>query len=511
MKLSFVRFSNAAHVRQTAHSLCARGAGSDLATPFIVTPDCRHRLDAVGAEYADPRGHGLALVPPPRSAGFGPFLFTTQPVRDVQQVFDRLGLEAEASALAVQSRDTHTPSFRWTIVDEAQRVAMQVVHNPYRCEGGDIVWGPPCARVPDPCREPRPADVPRYRVVEKLDDLYSDDTGPFLFMGYGEGNDYRTKRAALDEMAKLGVVVIGVNLANAPAAQRDLRYMDGDTERVLQRGTFFHLDTVFRPTPHGAFVFTDALPQDTRDILAHLYGAHTIVPLNAADCVRFACNGRLLRKSQDTLVLFYKANALPYDKVEQYAKAVNGTLSHESHDGYDVWVMQTRDANGCAQTLRMVPVPTEEVWKGGGSFSCITQLVPCDPDTPGPVRLLMAPPAHYKPRPEDALNALERELIASLSVANAWGEFEVTEQRVRAEGFTIIEMPLTPGFEEQIYTRDGTDGYVLRQGQLLDPAVHWPDVNDCYLVWESNIPDGPRQKEPAAMSQELVNVRLGRL
>lgn len=499
------------HVRGTPQERCARVTHRGIATPFVVTNDARHRLDAVGAEYADPCGQGMALVPPPRPVEFGQHVFTTRPIHDVQRAFDTLGVEADAHALCVQNRDTKTPSFCWTLVDESSQVAMQVVRNPHRSEGGDIVWGPPCERARCATLRPRPANVPKHRVIESVDELYTEDRGPFLFMGYGEGQDYRTSRDSLEEMARLGVTVIGVNLENAPSAKGDLTYADGDITRVLRKGTFFHLDTVFRPTPHGAFVFADALPQETLKLLKKLYGEDTVIPLATRDSVRFACNGRLLRKTDDTLVLFYKENALPRDKVEEYARAVGGTLHQESRDGYDVWVMDYVDSSQCTKTLRMVPVPTEEAWKGGGSFSCITQLVPAESTCEaGQVRIVMAPPAHYKPSPDEAINELERELIASLSVANAWREFVQTKARVQAEGFTVFEMPLNPDFQEQIYTRDGGDGYLARDGKLLDPALNFPIAGDQYLVWESNIPDGPRHKEPAAMSQELVNLRLGR-
>ena len=145
---------------------------------------------------------------------------------------DNLGLDAPDNRFTIEGWIKQGVPFNFRFRTPAGQ-DVRVIRNTQSNEGGDKVWASPPNSVHHQNLPTRPASVPPHRVITKLEGQYGDPKRLYredlqsncLFVGYGAGQDYRTSRASLRELAKSGVTVIGIDLAKSLNARQDIPYI----------------------------------------------------------------------------------------------------------------------------------------------------------------------------------------------------------------------------------------------------------------------------------------------
>lgn len=441
----------------------------------------------------------------------------THTIEDFQQIqrrLDVLGVESSAARFTIEGWIKQDQPFDLKFKTPGGR-KMHVFQGQETNEGGDKVWASPPGlekRFKDLQLLPRPPEVSRHRVITKIEDLYADDTGPFLFVGFGEGGDYRTSRASLDELAESGVTVIAVNLSKSHNAMNQIslgepfKFSQNSTISEIPKGAFFHLDTVFRPLPHGALIFDKGMPDESTKLLEALYGAEKIIKVSSDEAFHFATNGRLIRKPNNQQVLFYKEGALSEATLKRIAEVEGGTLEEiekeiTKKDGtkgrYRIHIV-VGESN--EEVLRLVPLPTQEAWKGGGAVSCLTQAVV----NKNGLAFLVMHPMNFKLGPKEAINEIERVMIGNVSPKKAWAEFEEFKARLINEGIGVIEIQ-PEGRPEAIFTRDGIDIFVATRDSSNDPLQTTFDHNGITKISVSNFKFESRKPEASRLANAAIN------
>ena len=233
-------------------------------------------------------------------------------------------------------------------------------------------------------------------------------------------------------------------------------------------------------------------------ILEACYGRKNIIEVSPEEAFNFAANGRLVRKQDGSQILFYKEGALSEATLQNIARVESGELQSSRKDGYTVHNI----VQGNTTVLRLIPMPTTETWKGGGSISCITQFVP----TRYGLTALVMPPTDYKPNPANALNEIERELITFLSHKKAWAEYDEVISRLKDQGIRVVEMK-PKGHTEAIYPRDPADTFVEKaNGAGFDPLQNPLDENDVITIYLARCGSLIRQPETPNLVKEIIQV-----
>ena len=397
---------------------------------------------------------------------------------------------------------TQCPSF--DLLFQGQDETIRMVLSRHQNEGGDKVWGAPIAHKPHPLPwGDRPQGVPEHRVIKRLTPLcqgdpsalYANDQGPFLFVGYGEGHDYRTDKRSLEKIAQTGITVIGVNLATSLHARLDLKGLASP----VKRATFFHLDTIFRPTPWGAICYKPAIPAETLEILQVLYGEDQLLGISSDRALAFGANGRLLKNSFGEQCLFYPEGGLHEEDLKLLAypqKAELRGILKTDPQGEAYRVHELIKDGVCL--LRCIPLPTSQALKGGGSVSCLTQLVPHESG----LRIWVRPPSPHFGAGK-GLNHFAREALKSYQHDVAKREFLSFKDRLAEAGFTVVTQPPSR-LQDAIYTRDACDTLLHRNGKGFDPAQTPFQPGDQVMTFLSTFRFEERKAETLLISQEFL-------
>ena len=451
-------------------------------------------------------------------------------LKTVSSIFDRYGIDADIKRFTLsgyidqylQSAGKDEPFFELLVQDSQKKPLFRLVGSPIENEGGDKVWGAPIERKENFSWGNRPSGVKKHRVITKLapdpaksndaNALYNDDKGPFLFVGFGDGKDFRTKKESLEHLAASGVSVIGVDLGASKSGMEDIPFMAKNGKKgVVAKGTFFHLDTVFRPTPFGALIYRPGISDNAYSLLVALYGKENIIEIDEESALAFGANGRLIHEKfsgGDGQTLFYPEGALGYETVEKLAasqKAFIETKRQKICLSYDdaknpvmeeYTVTSLKDPFSRKTLLKMVPISTSQALKGGGSVSCLTQLVP----SRSSLKALVTPPSTVKG--DNTQNEVARDHLKELKISCAQKEFLSLQKRLSYEGIEVISLALTDFYDAQ-YTRDPFDIRIQRDGSGLDPAQNSFLEGDLLTAYFSTFSNKDRKGEMQNMAEHL--------
>lgn len=399
-------------------------------------------------------------------------------------------------------------------------------------EGGDIVESSLVGTAFEKVGTLAQGLVKGGKVVSSVAELHPDDNlASLVFIGHGCGRDYRSKILTIQELAQQGFLVVPVDLADTFSAQNDVPLSSSNRKGAklpltlsnaevessngllcneggnsyitrLPAGSFFHLDTVFRPTPGAALVYPESLPKASLSVMRALYDE--VIELDSEESLNFAANGRFITIGDNESALVYRDVALNESRLNLLAKA-NGCI--------DYLVDEQLPPSGLARLkeplsikteaggmFTFIPVPTTQAWLGGGSVSCITNITR---NNAGQLTFHMRHPNSF--HPEVGINEIERALMPHIADKDEAGvdlkllEYQKFVDTVQSSGISVMEHYPNHETPEEIYTRDASTTFIEHRTpdgnkEYFHPANHVREPGDRLFMVVSQM-DAPTRKD----------------